>query len=171
LELVLLFMVQFGGARAHSGRGSLLEPLGLLLLVVCVGAIGVPVIGAFVSRSRGEVRARLRKRRRMRAAASAEVRARALMSELCPHGWHAQITMFGVTEEQLPTAPNGERARVALDWTELEDESGRPAVMRRVWAPTIGEALDAMVADRRTDETLEQIEHGAAADGALWPDL
>lgn len=43
--------------------------------------------------------------------------------------------------------------------------------MRRVWAPTIGEALDAMVADRRTDETLEEIEQGAAADGALWPDL
>jgi hypothetical protein len=38
-------------------------------------------------------------------------------------------------------------------------------------APTINEALDAMVADRRTDETLEQIEHGAAADGAWWPDL
>jgi hypothetical protein len=44
-------------------------------------------------------------------------------------------------------------------------------VIRRVWAPTIGEALDAMVADRRTDETLEQIEQGAVADGALWPDL
>ena len=42
--------------------------------------------------------------------------------------------------------------------------------MRRVWAPTIGEALEAMVADRRTDETLEQIEQGAVADGALWPD-
>jgi hypothetical protein len=167
---VLLFMVQFGGARAHSGRGSLLEPLGLLLLVVCVGAIGVPVIGAFVSRTRGELRSRVRKRRRMRAAANAEVRARALMSELCPHGWHAQVTLFGVNEEPPPGAPSHERAPVALDWTELEDESGRPAVMRRVWAPTIGEALDAMVADRRTDETLEQIEHGAAADGALWPD-
>jgi hypothetical protein len=171
LGAVLIVMVQFGGARAHSGRGNLLEPLFLLALVVCVGALGVPLLGAVVSRSRGELRSRLRKRRRLRAAANAEVRARALMSELCPHGWHAQITLFGVAEEQLPTAPSGERSRVALDWTEHEDESGRAAVMRRVWAPTIGEALEAMLADRGTDETLEQIEHGAAADGALWPDL
>jgi hypothetical protein len=171
LEPVVVFMVQFGGALAHSGRGNMLEPLFLIVLVVCVGAVAVPVLGSFVARSRGGLRSWLRKRRRERAAANAEVRARALMSELCPYGWHAQITLFGVAEAQLPTAPNGERVRVALDWTELEDESGRPAVMRRVWAPTVGEALDAMVADRRTDETLEQIEHGAAADGALWPDL
>ncbi len=56
-----------------------------------------------------------------------------------------------------------EGSRVALDWAELEDESGEPAVLRRVWAPTIVEALEAMVADRQTDETLEQIEQGAAA--------
>ena len=43
--------------------------------------------------------------------------------------------------------------------------------MQRVWARTVGEALEAMVADRRTDETLEQIERGAVADGALWPDV
>ena len=43
--------------------------------------------------------------------------------------------------------------------------------MRRVWADTVGEALEAMVIDRRTDETLEQIELRASDDGALWPDL
>jgi hypothetical protein len=59
---------------------------------------------------------------------------------------------------------------VALDWAELQGQSGRPVVIRRVWATTIGEALEAMVADRRTDETLERIEQGAVADGALWPD-
>ena len=69
-----------------------------------------------------------------------------------------------------PEQADGRVGGVALDWTELQDASGRPAVMRRVWAPTIGDALDAMVADRRTDETLEQIEQGAVADGALWPD-
>ena len=58
---------------------------------------------------------------------------------------------------------------MALDWTELR-EGSRPAVMRRVWALTVAEALEAMVADRRTDETLEQIERGAVADGALWPE-
>jgi hypothetical protein len=89
-----------------------------------------------------------------------------MMSELCPHGWRAQITMFA------GAAGEGRgQSRVALDWAELQDGSGRPAVMRRVWAPTVGEAMDAMVADRRTDLTLEQIEQGAVADGALWPDL
>jgi hypothetical protein len=43
-------------------------------------------------------------------------------------------------------------------------------VMRRVWAPSIAEALDAMVADRRTDLALEQIEMRATLDGADWPD-
>jgi hypothetical protein len=135
--------------------------------VICVGAIAVPLLGLAISSSRGALRTWRGRRRRVRAAASAEMRARAMMSELCPHGWRAQITMFAAGEED----EHGRRAHVALDWTELRDESGRPAVMRRVWAPTIGEALDAMVADRRTDETLEQIEQGAVADGALWPDL
>jgi hypothetical protein len=91
------------------------------------------------------------------------------MSELCPHGWQAQITLFETAGGDASNAPVP--ARVALDWTELDAEPGRPAVMRRVWASTISEALEAMVADRRTDETLEQIEQGAVADGALWPDL
>jgi hypothetical protein len=171
-------MVQFDEARLHPGRVNLLEPLVLLVLVVCMGLITVPLLGLLVSRSRGARRSWLSERRRLRAAANAEVRARALMSELCPHGWQAQITLFGSDEErpgsheeQPSPAPSAERARVALDWTELQVPGGRPAVMRRVWAPTIGEALDAMVADRRTDETLEQIEQGAVADGALWPDL
>jgi hypothetical protein len=124
-----------------------------------------------VSSLRGLHRARRARRRSLWAAANAEARTRALMSELCPHGWRAQITMLAETDEDRPLSSDGRRARVALDWIELRDESGRPAVMRRVWAPSIGEALDAMVADRRTDETLEQIEQGAVADGALWPDL
>jgi hypothetical protein len=91
------------------------------------------------------------------------------MGELCPHGWRAQITLFGaVADEDRPVAPGGGPAQVALDWAELQDSGGPPAVMRRVWASTIGEALDAMVADRRTDQTLEQIEQGAVADGTLW---
>jgi hypothetical protein len=170
LQAVLVFMVQCGNSCFGAGHASLLEPLALLGFIVCGGVLVVPLLGLLVSRSRGTRRDWRAKRRRLRAAATAETRARALMGELCPHGWRAQITLLGADEGQVPTAANGEPARVALDWTELQDESGRPAVMRRVWAPTIGEALDAMVADRRTDETLEQIEHGAVADGALWPD-
>lgn len=90
-----------------------------------------------------------------------------VMGELCPHGWQAQITVIADTGDGRPSG----HAPVALDWAELTDDDGRPAVTRRVWAPTIGEALDAMVADRRTDETLEQIEHRAVADGITWPDV
>jgi len=163
-------MVQ-GGVRFDPGPVNLLEPLALLAFIVVVALVVVPVLQLFGLRSRGALRSRLGKRRRARAAANAEVRARALMSELCPYGWRAQITLFETGDAERGGAPNEAQARVALDWTELEGGSGRPAVMRRVWAATIAEALDAMVADRRTDETLEQIEHGAVADGIWWPDL
>jgi hypothetical protein len=93
------------------------------------------------------------------------------MDELCPHGWRAQITLFGVFDEPPDGKADGQRDWVRLDWAAFEDASSRVEIVRRVWAPTIGEALDAMVADRRTDETLEHIEQAALADDALWPDL
>jgi hypothetical protein len=167
-------MVQLGGERFDSGHVSLLAPLALIIFVACVGAIFLPLTGLAVSGSRDALRSWRDRRRRLRAAATGELRARALMSELCPHGWRAQITVVhgapGLSSDPSNEAAAGPQ-RVVLDWTELEDESGRPAVMRQVCAPTIGEALEAMVADRRTDETLEQIERRAVADGALWPDL
>jgi hypothetical protein len=163
--------VQFGGARYHPGPVNLLAPFLLVAFFVCVGALAGPLLGVAVSGARRRVRARRGRRRQARYAAGAERRARALMGELCPHGWRAQITLFGaVADEDRPVAPGGGPAQVALDWAELQDSGGPPAVMRRVWASTIGEALDAMVADRRTDQTLEQIEQGAVADGTLWPD-
>ncbi len=164
-------MIQFGAAPYPGDHVSLLEPLLLLVLLVAIGAVVVPFLELVVTRSRGMLRSWRLQQRRRRAAATAEPRARALMSELCPHGWQAQITLFEGIRANSSHTVGGIRDRVAVDWTELEDERGRPAVMRRVWAPTIGEALEAMVADRRTDETLEQIEQGAVADGALWPDL
>jgi hypothetical protein len=148
-------------------------PLAIIALAVAVGAVVVPVLGVALSGAWRLARASRRRRRRRDAAVNAEARARAMMSELCPHGWRAQITLFGGDEadDHRPLTRDGRRAQVALDWTELSDPSGRPAVMRRVWATTVAEALEAMVADRRTDETLERIERGAVADGALWPDL
>jgi hypothetical protein len=154
---VLRFLVQFGGERWHPGHISLVDPVLLLVAGACSGALMLWGLGLLVPRVRRTMRVWRSERRRLQAVANAELRARTLMSELCPHGWRAQITM-------------SEGSRVALDWAELEDESGHPAVLRRVWAPSIVEALEAMVADRRTDETLEQIEHGAIADGTLWPD-
>ncbi len=139
-------------------------------ILIGIAAAVLFVIGwrlADVGASR--IRAGVIGRRRLRAAATAEVRTRALMSELCPHGWRAQITLFGPGDELPGGAPATHR--VALDWAELQDRRRGVAVVRRVWASSIGEALEAMVADRRTDETLEQIERSAVPEGTLWPDL
>ncbi|MFZ0091549.1 MAG: hypothetical protein WAL63_18730 [Solirubrobacteraceae bacterium] len=163
----MTYLVQFGGARFHPGPVNPLAPLALIGFVVVVGAVGVPMLGFAVSAGRRALGCRRDRRRRLRDAANAERRTRAIMGELCPHGWQAQITVIADTGDGRPSG----HAPVALDWAELTDDDGRPAVTRRVWAPTIGEALDAMVADRRTDETLEQIEHRAVADGITWPDV
>jgi hypothetical protein len=133
--------------------------------------VGVPLLAAIVlvllvGWTRSPVRRRHRFQARLRAAGAIEARARAQMSELCPHGWRAQVTLYGPGDELPPGAPAGPRSRVALDWAELDDEHGHVAVIRRVWAPTIGEALEAMVVDRHTDETLERIERSASH----WPD-
>jgi hypothetical protein len=171
VDAVLTLAVQFGGARFHPDTVNLLVPLALIGFVVCAGAVAIPLLGVVVSTARSAWRARRGRRRRRRDIAVAEQRARAMMSELCPHGWRAQITLLADAEpdDHRPLTPDGCRAQVALDWTELR-EGSRPAVMRRVWALTVAEALEAMVADRRTDETLERIERGAVADGALWPE-
>jgi hypothetical protein len=154
-------MVQCGDACGRTGHVSLWEPLVLIGFVVGFGAVAVPLLGLLVSRSRRLHRGWRSRRRRSRAALLAESRARALMGELCPDGWRAQITLIGSGGQA------GGRGGVELEWSELSGDSGSPAVKRRVSAPTIAEALEAMVADRRTDETLEQIEHGAEA---AWPD-
>jgi hypothetical protein len=60
---------------------------------------------------------------------------------------------------------------VELEWKQFEQEPGRVAVERRVWAPTIERALQTMVDDRRTDVALEQIEQAAAENGDVsWND-
>lgn len=162
---MLTAAVQLGGARFHPGQVSLIVPFILVAFVIFVGALVVPIIALAVSTCRAAVSTWRGRQRRPHASETGEMHARAMMSELCPYGWRAQITIVSRGQR-----PDGRVGGVALDWTELQDASGRPAVMRRVWAPTIGDALDAMVADRRTDETLEQIERGAVAEGVLWPD-
>jgi hypothetical protein len=164
------FYVQYYVGHYHAPNLTLAN-FAALALVIGLAALAVELLGRIVPRGRSALRARRHRRRRLVAAANVERRTRALMSELCPQGWRAQITLFGPGDALPADAPSEDRARVALDWAELEDGSGRAAVVRRVWAPTIGEALEAMVADRRTDETLEQIERGAVTDGAPWPDI
>jgi hypothetical protein len=155
----------------YGGAALTLTDFVVLALVILGVALAVELLARVVPRGRTALRARRARQRRVVADAGVERRTRALMSELCPQGWRAQITLFGPGDPVPVDAPSGERAHVALDWAELEDDRGRVAVVRRVWAPTIAEALEAMVADRRTDETLEQIERGAPPEGATWPDI
>ncbi len=140
---------------------------GLMLLFACAFCALVALLSVSTRSLQRALKQRRGVRRRLLDAAGAELRARAMMTELCPHGWRAQITLFEPGDELPEGAPAGERARVALDWAELGDGHDDIVVMRRVWGSTIVDALDAMVADRRTDETLEQIERAAGS----WPDL
>lgn len=91
-----------------------------------------------------------------------------VMGELCPDGWQAQITLYGWGAPVPADAPRAHTPLVELEWKQFEEATGRVVVARRVWAPTIGEALQAMVDDRRTDITLEQIEQAAAESGGAW---
>jgi hypothetical protein len=92
----------------------------------------------------------------------------AVMGELCPHGWQAQITLYGWGAPVPADAPPSRAPLVELEWKQFEPETQRVAVARRVWAPTIGQALQAMVEDRWTDVTLEQIEQTVTEDGDVW---
>ena len=140
------------------------------LLTLCAVAIGGLLLVKFLERIVPYIRRKLRaptiRARRLRAEATAEPRARAMMDELCPYGWQAEIVLFGSVDELPPDAPDPARTRVQLDWREL----GQPEINRRIWAPDIRSALEAMVADRVTEETLHRIEQQALNDGADWPD-
>jgi hypothetical protein len=145
--------------------GTLRPALGVIALL-----IGVPLGAAAAATLIAWGGRRLTRRRRspqveLLGAADLEERLRTTMSELCPHGWRAHITLFGPADELPPDAPAGARARVALDWAELDSDGDDAVIVRRVWAATVAEAMEAMVADRRTDETQEQIERAA-----VWPD-
>jgi len=94
----------------------------------------------------------------------------AVMGELCPQGWQAQITLYGWGAPVPDDAPPSRAPLVELEWKQFDDEHGRIAVARRVWAPTIERALQMMVDDRRTDLTLEQIEQAAAEDDVWFED-
>jgi hypothetical protein len=110
----------------------------------------------------------LRRAHRRAKPVSDQWQALAVMGELCPHGWQAQITLYGWGAPVPDDAPPSRVPLVELEWKQFAEESGRVAVARRVWAPTIGEALQRMIEDRRTDIALEQIEQAAEADGDTW---
>jgi len=110
----------------------------------------------------------LRRRHRRPKPVADQWQALAVMGELCPHGWQAQITLYGWGAPVPDDAPPSRVPLVELEWKQFDEEPGRVAVARRVWAPTIGEALQSMVEDRRTDIALEEIERAADADEDAW---
>jgi hypothetical protein len=110
----------------------------------------------------------VRRRQRRPKPVADQWQAMAVMGELCPHGWQAQITLYGWGAPVPPDAPSSRVPLVELEWKQFEEEPGRVAIARRAWAPTIAEALQMMVEDRRTDLALEQIEQAAAEDGETW---
>jgi len=145
--------VQGGHARA-SGSETLEVVLLIAIMAIASVAIGLA----------------LRRRHRRPKPVSDQWQALAVMGELCPHGWQAQITLRGWGAPVPEDAPAWRVPLVELEWKQFEEESGRVAVARRAWARSIPEALQLMVDDRRTDLTLEQIEQAVAEDGDLWWD-
>jgi hypothetical protein len=113
---------------------------------------------------------RFREDKRRKRLALDEARARAVMEDLCPQGWTANITLYGSRAPLPDDVPPVKELRVRLDWAELTDDGhgGRvAAVVRRLWAKTLPGALNGMVADRRLDRELEEIEHSAVAKGPV----
>jgi hypothetical protein len=151
--LVLASGVQGGHVRAPGFE--------TLLIGVAIAAMGLGcVLIAIHLRRRG---------RRSRPVAD-QWQALAVMGELCPHGWQAQLTLYGWGAPIPDDAPPSRAPLVELEWKQFDDEAGHVVVARRVWAPTIGQALQSMVEDRQTDLTLEQIEQIAAAEDVWWND-
>jgi hypothetical protein len=109
----------------------------------------------------------LRRRQRRPKPVADQWQALVVMGELCPHGWQAQITLYGWGAPVPADAPPSRAPLVELEWTQY-DEPGHVAVARRVWAPTISQALQAMVDDRQTDIALEQIEQAAIDEDTWW---
>jgi hypothetical protein len=149
--LVLASGVQGGHAPA-PGYETLV--IGLLIAAMALAT-------AFIVRH-------LRRRNRRPKPVNDQWQALAVMGELCPYGWQAQITVYGWGAPVPADAPPARVPLIELEWKQFEEESGRIAVARRVWAPTIGQALQTMVEDRQTDLTLEQIEQAAADDDLWW---
>jgi hypothetical protein len=152
--LVLASGVQGGHAQASGSE--------TVLLALAIAALAIATVGiAFY----------LRRRYMRPKPVTDQWQALAVMGELCPDGWQAQITVYGWGAPIPDDAPPSRVPPVELEWRQFDGELGRVAVARRVWAPSIEKALQAMVEDRQTDLTLEQIEQAVEGDGDMrWED-
>ena len=147
---------------ASGVQGGRAKPTDLVVVALVIFALAVLAAGLIVF---------LRRRPRRVEPVNDQWRALAVMGEMCPHGWQAQITLYGWGAPVPADAPPARAPLVELEWKQYDEEPGRVVVARRVWAPTIERALQSMVDDRRTDVTLEQIERAAERDDDLrWGD-
>jgi hypothetical protein len=151
----LLVLANRGGHVPTSGRENIVD--GAL-----IAALLVAMVLVFLHLRRAA--------RRPPPPVTDQWQAMAVMGELCPHGWQAQLTLFGWGAPVPDDAPPSRVPLVELRWEQFDEEPGRVVVARRAWAPTIAEALQMMVEDRRTDLALEQIEQASAEDGHRFED-
>jgi hypothetical protein len=130
--------------------GSASAPLDetLVIVAVCAAMVAAWALGFSY----------LRRRRRRRMRISDQWNALSAMGELCPTGWQAHITVYGGGAPLPPDAPPSRVPPIALEWKQFDGASGAVVVARRLWAPSVGAALQAMAEDRLTDIALEQIE-------------
>jgi hypothetical protein len=151
-------LVIASGVQGGHLHASTSEALLIVLLIAALGFVAIPLTIYLHRRSRRPQQVR------------DQWQALAVMGELCPHGWQAHITLRGWGAPVPEDAPAARAPLVELEWQQFEEGSGRVVVARRVWAPTIGDALQTMVDDRHTDLALEQIERDAAEEGDWWGD-
>jgi hypothetical protein len=156
-------MTRLGGglvmASGEQGGHAHAPGLEMLLIALAIAVMAGVSVLIFIH---------LRRRDRRPKPVTNEWQALALMGELCPHGWQAHITLYGWGAPVPADVPPSHVPLVELEWKQFDEEAGRVAVVRRVWATTISEALQSMVDDRRTDVTLEQIEQAVAGEDDLW---
>jgi len=141
----------FAAFDPHAFRwGSSHAPLGetlVILVALATAAVACALVFRYL---------RVRDRRHMRV--SDEWSALSVMGELCPTGWQARITVYGGGAPVPADAPPSRVPPVALEWKQFGGSSGAAVVARRLWAPNIGSALQAMADDRLTDVVLEEAE-------------
>jgi hypothetical protein len=144
-------------ALAGSGQGGHVQASGsetvLLALVIAALMAACVVIAVLLTRQH-----------RPQRPVNDQWQALTVMGELCPHGWQAQLTLYGWGAPAPADAPPARAPLVELEWKRFDEEAGQVATARRIWAPTISDALQGMVDDLRTEMTIEQLEQ-AIADG------
>lgn len=143
------------GGPPH-GQALAQDTLLVVLLIAAIAAMGLAIF------------LYMRRHPRRRKPVADQWGALAVMGELCPHGWQAEIKVYGWGAPVPDDAPPSRTPLVGLEWQQFDEEPGRIVVSRRVWAPSIDRALQAMVEDRQTDIQLEQIERTVVEEEDVW---